>query len=323
MSDENLLDSSRTPQFASTNAEKNDGVVYGQLEDIAGPNTSNEEFVRNLLATPKEKLIPWEDCTLPSKGLYYGWTHGTIQVRAMSQMAEKVLATQRLAQSGQSIDYLFKECCNFPEGFDPAMLLVGDRIFLLYYLRGITHGNLYEFQLTCPNTACGSISTHTYDLNELASTITFANEDLGPEPFKVVLPYLTKATGREVYVNLRFIRAADANGMLAKKKQLKNSSAHSSRQPKFKSTVTSDDLDNTLNENLEKVIVDIMGVSDEFAIKQFVDKLHAQDTAAIREWLKDNTPGIDTTIKVTCPDCENEYSAQLPISEGFFRPAKR
>jgi len=323
MSEDNLLDSTRTSPTSPGNAAMNDGVVYGQLEDIAGPNSSNEEFVKSLLATPKEKLIPWEDCSLPSKGLYYGWGHGIIQVRAMSQTAEKVLATQRLAQSGQSIDYLFKECCRFPDGFDPAMLLIGDRIFLLYYLRGITHGNMYEFQLTCPNTACGSVSTHIYDLNELATTVTYANEDLGPEPFKVILPYLSKASGREVYVNLRFIRSADANGMLAKKKSQKNSAAHSSKQPRFKSTVTSDDLDNTLNENLEKVIVDIMGVSDAYSIKVFVDKLHAQDTAAIREWLKDNTPGIDTSIKVTCPDCENEYSAQLPISEGFFRPAKR
>lgn len=297
------------------------------LGAMMGNSTSNEEFVRRLLELPEEKLIPWEECVLPSKGLYYNWPDGVVMVKAMGQAAEKVLATQRLAQSGQSIDYLFRECCKFPDGFDPADLLLGDRVFLLYYLRGITHGNMYEFMIGCPQ--CEASSTHKYDLNDLASTIKWANASIGHEPFKVILPYMSKATGREVFVGLRFLRALDANDILAQRKFRKQhfsrpaSSVRAGTLPSQRAKQRQEaTLDDSLTENLEKMIVSVMGVTDQTTIKTFVQKLHSTDTAAIREWMRENSPGIDTTVVITCPSCDNEFRAELPISESFFRPVK-
>lgn len=287
---------------------------------------TTEEFVQKLLETPSETYIPWEPCVLPSRGLYYNWGDGTVQVRAMGQVAEKVLATQRLSQSGESIDYLFRECCRFPAGFDPIDLLLGDRIFLLYFLRGITHGNMYEFAVTCPNPECEKVSTHEYDLNILANTITWAKPELGLEPFKVVLPYLSDTFKREVWVGLRFLRAADANTIVAKRKNRTRMTVQPGRLRSSHQNiqqVESKQIDNAITDNLERIIVSIMGVQDRFQIRTFIDKLHAQDTAAIREWLRDNTPGIDSSIVLTCPHCQTESTIELPFSESFFRPAKR
>lgn len=303
----------------------------GNIQGIFAPGDTNEEFIQKLLQTAPEQLIPWEECTLPSKGLYYGWHDGTIQVRAMGQVAEKILATQRLAQSGQSIDYLFRECCRFPDGFDPSDLLIGDRTFLLYYLRGITHGNIYEFAVTCPNTECGTTNTHVYDLNDLAQTVVWANPSLGPEPFRVDLPYLSRATGREVWVGIRFLRAVDANEMVARRKTLKNAMARpggvrnrmAARNRSLDPRQQRDQmqtLDETISDNMEKIIVSIMGVQDPFAIRSLIEKLHSQDTAAIREWMRENTPGIDTTVEIECPNCTNSFVIELPITESFFRP---
>jgi hypothetical protein len=303
------------------------------LTDIIGPGATNEEVVERLLHTPDEKLIPWEECRLPSMGYYYNWPDGTVRVRAMGQVAEKILATQRLAQSGQSIDYLFQECCEFPEGFNPVNLLLGDRIFLLYYLRGITFGNMYEFAITCPNNNCESVSTHTYDLNELARTVIWAEQGLGQEPFKVSLPYLSEAVGREIWVSVRFLRAADANDMLAKRKakdkmrvrpggvRTKLRNQQRAVDPRQIATQRQT-IDDTITDNLEKIIVNIMGIGDVFTVRNFITKLHSCDTATIREWLRDHTPGIDNTIAVTCPDCGNEFTTELPITESFFRPSK-
>lgn len=299
------------------------------LENFIGNNSSNEEFLRKIIELPEDKLIPWEECTLPSKGIYYGWPDGVVMVKAMGQTAEKVLATQRLAQSGQSIDYLFRECCKFPLGFDPADLLLGDRVFLLYFLRGITHGNMYEFMIGCPN--CDTSSTHKYDLNDLASTITWADASVGREPFKIILPYMSKVTGREVYVGVRFLRASDANEILSQRKFRKQaftkpgSSVRSgnltpSQRNKQKSDNTT--LDDSLTENMEKMIVSVMGVTDQIAIRSFVQKLHSTDTSTIREWIREHSPGIDTTVIITCPSCDHEFKAELPISESFFRPVK-
>jgi len=302
------------------------------LTDVVTPGASNEEFLTQLLQTPDEQLIPWEECALPSQGIYYGWPDGIVKVRAMGQVAEKILATQRLAQSGQSIDYLFRECCKFPDGFDPINLMLGDRIFLLYYLRGITHGHVYEFAITCPDKNCESVSTHRYDLNELASTIVWADKSLGNEPFKVTLPYLSEATGRDVWVSVRFLRAGDANDMLAKRKTkdkmmvrpggVRTRKKGQSPLPKQIQT-QNERIDDTITDNMEKIIVNVMGVGDIFTIRQFISKLHSQDTATIREWLRDNTPGIDNSVVVTCTDCGNEFTTELPITESFFRPTKQ
>ncbi len=305
----------------------------GDLSGIVTPGLSNEELVARLISTSDDKLIPWEECCLPSKGAYYGWPDGLVMVRAMGQTAEKVLATQRLAQSGQSIDYLFKECCKFPSGFDSTDLLLGDRVFLLYYIRGITHGNLYEFAITCPNAQCGSVSTHTYDLNELARTITWSKPENGAEPFKISLPYISKAVGRDFWVGVRFLRGYDANDILAKKKVKQKMTARPGGNVKTKGQspfearkqrqAENQAIDDSISENMSKIIVSVMGVSDPFTIRQFVDKMHAQDTATVREWLRDNTPGIDTTVTVTCPECTNDFTVELPITENFFRPSKR
>lgn len=304
-------------------------AAVGDLSGIISPGISNEELLRQIIQTPEEKLIPWEECFLPSKGIYYGWPDGMIMVRAMGQTAEKVLATQRLAQTGQSIDYLFRECCKFPDGFDSADLLLGDRVFLLYYIRGITHGNMYEFAITCPNENCGSVTTHAYDLNELSQTINWAKPELGVEPFKIHLPYLSKATGRDIYVGVKFLRGYDANDILAKRKARKKMFARPGVKTRqkgdspFSRPQQRQELDDTLSENMSKIIVSAMDVTDQFTLKAFVDKMHAQDTAAVRDWLRDNTPGIDNTVTVECPDCNQEFTVELPITEGFFRPSKQ
>lgn len=307
-------------------------TAIGDVTNLLSPGLSNEELINRIISAPEEALIPWEECHLPSRGIYYGWPDGIVMVRAMGQTAEKVLATQRLAQSGQSIDYLFRECVKFPAGFDSGDLLLGDRVFLLYFIRGITHGNMYEFAITCPNANCESISTHNYDLNDLARTVTWANASLGQEPFKVVLPYMSRVTNREFWVGVRFLRGVDANDILAKRKARKKMFAkpggvRSNGRPgavdtRRQSQMT-EMIDDSVSENMSKIIVSVMGIGDFFTIRSFIEKMHAQDTAAVREWLRDNTPGIDNTVTVECPDCSQEFTVELPITESFFRPSKQ
>jgi len=309
--------------------EQTIGANTPDVSSMLDDSLSADQVLERILATPTEQLIPWEECVLPSGGLYYGWPDGVIQVRAMNQKAEKILATQRLASTGQSIDYLFRECAKFPDGFDAADLLLGDRVFLLYFLRGITHGNMYEFAVSCPNQDCQSVQTHAYDLNELAATIRPADKSLGSEPFKVSLPYLSKVFKRDIWVSTKFLRAYDASDVLARRRVRKKitkpgrgpRNARSAVDPRKQKTQQIQ-IDNALDDNLEKVIVNIMGDADPMKIRQFVQKMHASDTATIREWLKQNTPGIDNTIMIECSDCGGDFTVELPITESFFRPTE-
>jgi hypothetical protein len=286
---------------------------------------TNEQLLQYYLHSPEDKFNPWEETTLPSRGIYYDWPDGVVQVKAMGTAAEKVLANQRLAQDGQSIDYLFRECVRLQNNMDPTELLIGDRVFLLFYLRGITHGNMYEFVLTCPNDNCKESSTHEYDLNNLAETIIYADPGLGQEPFELTLPHISSIFKRDIKVGLRFLRAIDLNDMMAKRRARKKmfsrpGIARNKRDRNISSPAeTADDM---ITDNLAKMIVNIAGVSDMYVIQDFVDKMHSRDSAEIREWMRDHTPGIDNTITIECPKCGNEYNVELPITEGFFRPAK-
>lgn len=331
--EDNLLSTSKPKGGSSPKGEKTQAPTND--ESLFKPGMSNDELVGALIDMPEEKLIPWELCDLPSGGRFYKdasnnhWPDGFVRVRAMTQTAEKVLATQRLIESGQAIDYLLKECCQFPTGFEPVDLLISDRTFLLYYIRGITHGNDYEFAVDCPNSDCNKKSIHEYDLNQLASTITRPDPSLGDEPFKIVLPYMSKVAGKEIWVHVRFLRGTDVHNLVSKRKLKQRTIVKPGaqqnpfqrrRQQVQESSVI---IDQSLTDILSKNIVSVMGVQDPRVISQFVGKMHATDSGTIREWLRDNTPGIDTTVAISCPHCGQEYTVELPISETFFRPAQR
>lgn len=281
-----------------------------------------QDVLDMVLQLPQDTVLPWEEIVLPSKGIYYDGAvpDGRVKVRPMGLEAEKVLATQRLAQSGKSIDWLFRKCVQFPDGkFDPINLLVGDRVFLLYYLRGITHGNEYEYVVKCNNEDCGKPSTQTYDLNLLQSTIITTDKQIGSEPFKVVLPHLSKLTGADFWVKVRFMRGYDLQSIINQRRTTKK--VQSMGRPV--NVAAPDMVDDTLEENLNLLIVEAMGSEDRTKIHQLVSKMHSVDTATIREFLRKNSPGIDATVTINCPDCNNEMKMELPITESFFRPTVR
>ena len=301
------------------------------LKDKISAKATPAEILEAVLGASQDELMPWEPTALPSMGLYYngGIPDGKIEVKPMGLYADKVLATTRLAQSGFSIDYLFKYCVRFPSSFDPLDLTLGDRVFLLYYLRGITHGNEYEFSVTCTNDDCKRVSTHMYDLNRLWNTVRWPNINTQKEPFKVILPYLTESVGREFWIHVRLLRGRDAQHILQRQKVVNQVTggprpAHAESEEKDVQkqleTYTEVNIDQTIEQNLNLVIIDVMGDSNRNKVQQFVAKMHARDTATVREFLRDNTPGIDTALILECPHCTQDLRMELPITESFFRP---
>lgn len=305
--------------------EKQDGLV---------DQGRDKNILDKILTKPAEELIPWEPCKLPSLGLYYGGIipNGEVQVRAWGIHTDKILATTRLAQTGKALDYVIQNCVQLPDGFDHMNLLIGDRVFLLYYLRGITYGNMYEFLVECNNEKCSNVWTEEYDLNQLASTVVHPNPELGSEPFKVSLPYLSKVASAQMkedidfWVKIRLLRGYDLSAIMQQRrigKKLRPTARARARTQKARpegQPMTTDDLDESISENLRMVITEVMGDGDPNKIQQVVDTMHAADTATIREFLRNNSPGIEATIEVTCSECGNTMAMDLPITESFFRP---
>jgi hypothetical protein len=290
---------------------------------------TDRDVLEDILSKKTDELHPWEGCTLPSKGLYYDGAipNGLIEVKPMGLKAEKILTTQRLIKSGEALDFLFRHHVKLPGNFDPLNLLESDREFILYYLRGVTHGNLYGFVLTCPQ--CGVISDQEYDLNELYSTVKYPNVDLGPEPFQVILPYLTKTAGREFWVKIRFLRGRDAMKLLganditthrahSKKRQNRDEALREQRKQ-------NETLNDTLEKNINQIIVEAMGETKRNKISALIDRMHSADISAIMEFLNEYTPGVDNSIETECGNaqCGTTLNIPLPITDEFFRPKVR
>jgi len=273
------------------------------------PGALTPQQIFDKIQTSKEELIPWEEVTLPSLGLYYGGAlpDGKVYVRAMSMQDDKVFATQRLAQSGQTIDYILRHCVKLPDGFDTANMIIGDRHFLLFYLRGITYGNEYEFAVKCPDADCGASSVHKYDLNNLAQKIRRAKRELGPEPFRVLMPFMSEQFKQEVWVSVRFFRGGDITAAMNKQRNVRRVGGRVG-------------VNELVAENIAMAIVDFMGEKkDAASIRNMVDNLHGIDSATLRQFFNDYAPGIDTIIDLECPTCGNQFRVDLPITENFFR----
>jgi hypothetical protein len=285
-----------------------------------------------VLSTTEDELHPWEAVVLPSRGLYYDGQvpGGVVEVKPMGLYADKVLTTQRLVRSGEALEYIYKKYVRLPNDFDHQSLLDDDRSFLLYYLRGITHGNSYEFILTCPH--CDGVSNHEYDLNELYDTVTPPNPNIGEEPFSVRLPDFSELCGSDFCVKVRFLRGYDTSEMLGttradahapgrarsrKKKDWRNKHGND----KIKDH--GETLDETLERNINRIIVSADGELDRGKIGKMVEKMSSADINSVVEFLRENSPGVDTSIETNCTKCDTIIVTPLPITASFFRPKKR
>lgn len=288
---------------------------------VGASGASDAEVFDVVASAPQEQLLPWEEAELPSRGLYYNWTSGVIRVRPWGANVDRILANQRMVQNGQALTTIFNVCCRFPDGFDVEDLIVGDQVFLLYYLRGITHGENYEFTVQCPDNDCKQHGIYNVNLTELSNNITWADPNLGEEPFRVVLPYLSERTGREFYVNVRFLRVSDVHDIRNTQSIGRRISGDNVRfkNQMYHQPTGMESADDTFLKNIERLVVSSMGVDDRFKIRHLIGNLHSSDLATIRDWLTNHTPGVDPSVEITCNSCANAFKVMLPITESFFR----
>lgn len=304
---------------------------------LAATSLTPQALLNEYLSQSEDEIRPWEQVMLPSKGVYYEGKipGGYVEVRPWGLKAEKIMTTQRLVRTGEALDYIFQYHVRLPGGFDDHLnLLSDDRVFLLYYLRGISHGPEYEFMINCPE--CDKLGEHEYDMRELWETVQYPNLDIGDEPFKLVLPMATeqlrkKHSGQEFWIKLRFLRGQDTVDFLDARLKGRGGKARARNRTKKNRKQVLDEvkkrgetLDETLERNINRVIVEVMGSTNRDKIGQFVETLHSHDISAIMDFLKENSPGVDTSIETECPQpkCGITFIVGLPITETFFRPKR-
>lgn len=282
------------------------GDDFYQNADLSTGSTSGGQ---SLMFEPAAELID-----LPSHGVLYKnisddpdvTEKGAIRVRPMTVHEEKILTTPRLVRSGQALDMVFKNVIKSMgkngQPLDPGELLSSDRVYIMLWLRAVSYGNIYKFNLTCPNNACGRKFEYEVDLGEHPITEMPVEDGKVPqEPFKFQLPF-SKYT-----LIYRLPRGKDEMEII----KLQN-------QPK-----KMNDADETIVQRMSSAIQAILDPNGEEIPKQhiqpFVESMRAGDASAFRNELERVDSGIDDIKGIRCPHCDHEFDSPIPITENFFR----
>lgn len=264
-----------------------------------------ENSINTGLADSAQKVsTPTEIIDLPSKGYFYAEGHplssGTVEMKYMTAREEDILASQTLIKQGVVIDKLLQSLIVTKINYNDLLTIDKNAIFIA--ARILAYGKDYEVDITCPS--CNTKSKQNLDLQEFSEKeVDWSKFIKGETTHKFTLP----ATKREV--TLKFLTHGDEKKIEDAIKAYKKISKISGVDPE-------------LTTRLKHLIVAVDGDQNQNTINTFVDNMLSRDSLALRTYIKEITPDIDTTFTFTCPNCEFEQDRMtMPIGVGFFWPS--
>lgn len=250
--------------------------------------------------------IPTEIVPLPSNGMVYGPGHpfekvDTVEIKAMTAREEDILTNKALLKKGTVLSELIKSCL-INKAVNPTELLVGDRNALMVAIRITGYGHEYEGELTCNE--CDFKFTHKFNLAELPiRKLKIEPVTPGVNAFDFLLPFSKKR------VQFKFLTGQDEEQITMtaeKQKKLGLSSA-----------------DAVVTTNLLHSVLSVEGVVDRSQIASFIRMMPARDSLAIRNYIKDNEPGIIMRQEATCTACGHSEEVSMPIGVSFLWPGSK
>lgn len=247
--------------------------------------------------------VPVETIPLPSAGRVYppqSSLHGreTVDIKAMTAREEDILTSRALLKKGTVITELIKSCL-IDKTINPIDMLTGDRNAMMVAIRITGYGAEYDVEVECNE--CASKLPRTFNLGELPiRRLEIAPVQEGMNLFEFMLPYSKKA------VRFKFLTGRDEEEIMATAEKQKK------LQLQGEASVTT---------NLLYSIVSIEGVEDRAKIAGFVKMMPARDSLALRNYIRDNEPGITMRQEVTCPSCSHAEEVVMPIGVTFLWPS--
>lgn len=247
--------------------------------------------------------IPHELVPLPSSGKVYPTSstfHGieTVELRAMTAREEDILTSRALLKKGTVITELIKSCL-VDKSMNPLDLLSGDRNALMVAIRITGYGADYGVELECNE--CGAKTTHNFDLGSLPiKRLDIEPTVPGSNVFEFKLPSCGKV------VKFRFMTGRDEEEI----------SVTAERQKKLGQTA-----DTNITTSLLYSIVSVDGIDDRAKISNFVKVMPARDSLALRNYMKENEPGILMRQETSCEACGHTEEVNMPLGVNFLWPS--
>lgn len=284
-------------------AEKQYGPAPGiDLSKIKNTKAAKieKEFKEKISTTKarKNKFCFMEDyqVKLPSNGIPYkdlddGLANGEITIRPMSLADEEILGNKTYSKNGTIFSKLLDSC--IVNNVNVKKLIPYDVFYLLYYLRKITYGEDYKFEITCPE--CGKKYEKTIDISEVEWEEI---EDKTVRGIKTIKLPVSKFT-----LTIEAPTLGNEEEVVKISKKFEDSS-----DTILNYVVRTREL---LDDNGEPVN------PDDYA--DFFEALPGKDRAEITkafEKIEDLTVPV---VKMSCPKCSAEDEASIPFTKDFFR----
>jgi len=274
----------------------------------ANPISNDELKAKFISESAKENAkvsnTPTEIIELPSKGYFYPEGHplsaGTIEMKYMTAREEDILASQSLIKQGVVIDKLLNSLIMTKVNYNEILTVDKNAIFIAS--RILAYGPDYEVEITCPS--CGEKTNHHIDLQSFESKdIDWSKFTKGQLTYNFTLPI-----GKN-NLTLKFLTHGD-------EKEIEESIKIYKKLSKIIG------VDAELTTRLKHMIVAVDGNEDKNYINGFVDNMLSRDSLALRSYVKETTPDIDSTFSFTCPHCDYEQEKMaMPITDQFFWPS--
>jgi len=233
--------------------------------------------------------FPSEVVELPSKGLIYPQDHplrkGTVEIKYMTAKEEDILTNQNYIEKGIVLDKLLESL--LIEKIDLNDIFPGDKNAIYVAARILGYGSEYAFTYKGKE--------YTVDLSTLENkpfddALVNSNGN-----FEFTLPK------SENKVEFKLLSDKDELKLEEELKGLKKINKNTSAD---------------VTTRLKHIITSVEGRSDKNEIKKFVENyLLAQDSRALRNYVKEVSPDIDMTYTL-----DSGEEVAIPIGINFFWP---
>ena len=239
----------------------------------------------------EENKFPTETVELPSKGVVYPPDHplrsGKVEMKYMTAKEEDILTNQNYIKKGIVLDKLLDSLVMGK--FDIKELVTGDKNALLISSRILGYGKDYTFSY--------DDTEYTVDLTKLENK-PFDETKVTPRgTFTFTLP----VTGTKV--EFKLLSDKDNETIDQENESIKKFNKESSSEVTIR---------------LKHQIVSVEGDNDKNNIRTFVEQMLAQDSRALRKYIKDMSPDVNLSTNVNINGVEE--SIDVPISLSFFWP---
>lgn len=235
--------------------------------------------------------MPTEWVDLPSKGLLYPedseLATGKVEIKYMTAKEEDILTNQSYIRNGTVLDKLLKSVIVSKIDFDD--LLIGDKNAIMIAARILGYGSEYSFEYDG--------NPQTVDLSQVE------NKPLKEGLFDNRVNEFAFSLPKSGYnITFKLLTHKDEQNISRELEGLKK--IHKDNSPE-------------LSTRLKYIITSVDGSREKQDIREFVDKaLLAQDSRALREYIKEIQPDVDLTF---FPDGNNDR-VNIPIGINFFWP---